>query len=272
MKIPCFIFIFNNYKEIIKSIDCFVGRSDALDIFIVENRSIYTDECIKPYVMEKIKDNTIKKYYLFNENITNNALEVALIMELRNWLKHEYIIITDGDLFIDNKDWLSEQVNILKKNPNVFACGISLDTKNLPLSIPGAENWIGKPFSINDCYIDTHTGVWSLMLKSKNFKLWLKHMLINNLKIEDSKIVKFATKINKRWAATKNSKAIHLTWDVYEDKSNPYLNNKINLKFNIWDHNKISELEVYTIDTQTKVRFLINDLRYFRAINFLKYL
>ncbi len=77
-KIPCFVmtyFEFDNFKKTIEELSKY---EDQLDLKIVENKSKYTENKFAPYIKGLIKKGIVTEYFLFSENITNNAIKQSL--------------------------------------------------------------------------------------------------------------------------------------------------------------------------------------------------
>jgi hypothetical protein len=222
-KIPCYVLIFDQVEIIRRSLDFLVQYADMLDLIIIENPSPNTPK-IQSIVSTLGKSGLIKKYYLFEKNITGNAYDTVFHKEQAIIKKSSRIIITDGDLYSTNKHWLKEELNILTRHPEVFACGVSLDMSNLPIKqFPDAINWIPPDKNTFSDFFEATTGGHLLMLRGGQFYDYMKWQAKNNLNFVDSVMHRYCYEIlRKKWARTKNSKAYHLTWDLYNDKKHPY--------------------------------------------------
>lgn len=248
-KIPCILLIYYNFEIIKKSIECLLKHKETLDLIIVENKSSFTDSAIKPFVIDLIKKQEANKYFLFDKNISNNALELVFDSREINTEGSNYIMLTDGDLTVESGDWLAEELFILEKNPDVFCCAISLDTSNLPLkTFPDAIHWIPPDIKIEDSYIEAFTGVHLLVFRTQEFKNFLQWRKENNVKFVDSVLHEYCYKVaHKKWAKTKKHLAKHLTWDIYNDLQHSYTKLKTSKTLEqIWNHNLYSPFEVYT--------------------------
>ena len=100
-KILCIAIIFYDYEVIKKSVDFLIKKVDAYDLIIIENKSEFTEVLIQPYIENLIQEGIVQKYILFDKNITNNAFEVVLDSQYINLKNYDYILITDGDLTVD---------------------------------------------------------------------------------------------------------------------------------------------------------------------------
>jgi glycosyltransferase involved in cell wall biosynthesis len=250
IKIPCMVIIFFDFEVIKKSLEFITKYSHLLDITVVENKSDYTESQIKPYVMNLLNHNKISQYVLFDENISGNACKTVIDENLIN-LKSDYIIIADGNMIIDNENWIYEHLAIVNQ-PNVFCVGTQIDMSNLP-NVEGADKWLPAPISNdNPIYIHGLTGGWFLTFKTKEFLKAFKYIKQNNLKFVDSSFHKYCCEQGTVWARTRVSKAYHLTWDSYSDPNHPYTKWKNSLTLQeIWHHDRYCSYKAYTSDNIT---------------------
>jgi phosphosulfolactate synthase (CoM biosynthesis protein A) len=107
MKHICVFFIYNNLEHIIKSFESI--QCPNIDYFIIENKSDNSSK-IQEYFFTK----NLKGYIQFEENISNNAIEIFLKDYKELLLEYDYITITDGDIEI--KDINSTFKELIKKS------------------------------------------------------------------------------------------------------------------------------------------------------------
>lgn len=246
-KIPCIVLIYWEFDFIKTTIDYLLKYTQELDLYVVENSSKNTNTVIKPYILDLINQQKIKKYFLFDFNISNNAMEMVLNSEELDINDSKYILLTDGDLLPENDEWLSEQLKILENNLDVFCCGLNMTLTNLPVEvIPSSVNWYPKPLEIHEDYEEGMTGHHFMMLRSRELKLFLKYQQKNNLKYVDSVIQAYCYSVlGKKWARTKVSKVRHLKWDIVnKNYDHSYLNKK-RLVRQTWYHDFYSSYEVF---------------------------
>ncbi|MEG4086302.1 methyltransferase domain-containing protein [Microcoleus sp. POL10_C6] len=254
-KIPCVVLIYYNTEIIKLTIDYLLKYTDFLEIYIVENRSIYTNDQIKPYILNLVNESKIKKYFLFQTNISSNAIEVAFSSKEIDLGNSEYILLTDGDLLPTDDNWLSEQIQILVNHPEVFCCNVDLEMSNLPVeSFPEAITWIPQPSAITESYLECLTGLHFSLMRVREFVDFLKFHNQSGQKFVDGVMHKYCySNLHKKWAKTKRAKAKHLTWDLYNDLEHPYTRLKISKPFKeIWLHEFYSCYEVYGKYSYTK--------------------
>jgi hypothetical protein len=241
--------VYYDFEIIQKSLSCFLKNNHQLDHIVIENKSNYTDTQIKPYIKRLLEQDKISKYYYFEKNITNNAFETVIDLEINNFKDSKYIILTDGDLYVKNDNWLVEEIEILEKYPEVFACAISLDDSNLPIkNFPDAYKWLEPPIEEYKDYIEAYTGVHLLLLRTNDFINYWKYREKKNLTFVDSTMHYYCYQVaQKKWARTKNNKAIHITWDRYNDLNHPYTQLKLSKTLQeTWFHNEYSSYELHT--------------------------
>lgn len=238
-KITCYVLVYDQLDIIKRSLDFLTCYSDKLDIIVIENPSSNTKK-ISALIDSYGKNGVVKRYYLFSANITGKAYEVVINQEIRKIMKTPFVIITDGDLICENNNWLQEEINILRKHRDVFACGISLEMSNLPTStFPSSVNWIPPDMNVFDDYNEAYTGGHLLLMRGAwlaDYMAWSKD---NKLHFLDSNMHKFCYEVmHKKWARTKYARAYHITWDLYQDKEHPYTKQKTKKSFDeIWRHN-----------------------------------
>jgi len=241
LKIPCVVVIFHDPCIVRKSLDSLVRFSDRLDIHVLENPSENTDEHIRPYVKGLLAEGLVSQYVLFDENISNNAVEVFFNDGLLPTDGYDHILLTDGDLLPLDDSWLDEELAILDGDPSVFACGIALDPSNLPLQVfPESKDWIAAPKSETDLYVEAPTGIHLVLMKAEDFWKYWKYRRAKKHKFIDSVIHKYCREeLRRKWVRTKKSRAVHLTWDLYADAEHPYTKMKHGLTLGEqWAHDR----------------------------------
>jgi hypothetical protein len=237
-KIPCFVLIFHEVDIIKQSLNFMVKFADRLDLILVENPSPHSPQ-IGEFTAELGKQSLIKRHYLFETNITGNAMDTVLNKESALIKKSRFMILTDGDLVCDDSDWLDEEIAILDRHPDVLACGVSLDRSNLPLkTFPDAKNWLPDDVAETEHYYETITGCHLLLVGGGDFYDFLNWKNQNDLYSVDGALHQFCyQQKHRKWARTKKAKAYHLTWDLYSDKKHPYTRLKTGKDFKqTWHH------------------------------------
>lgn len=216
----------------------FITKSELLDLFIIENKSKNNlDELIFKYLDEK----KVSKYFLFEKNISNNAVDLILLREKFHLDEYKYILYTDGDLICKDDNWLEEEKEILE-NDEVFCCAVDLELTNLPIMVfPESKNWV-KPARKYKNFKVGRTGSHLLLFKKEKFIEFLQYQQSNNYFWVDSTLWNFCVLKNLKWARTSIAKAYHLTWDLYYEGS-PYLKEK--KSWNVWNHSEISNYKTF---------------------------
>lgn len=226
----CVLICFNNYEHIVK---CFESiKNLPLDFFIIENPSKNSDK-----IQKYFKEQKLKGYVRFEENITNNAVDIIREDYSPLFQSYEYITFSDCDLFTDSSSSLFSEIYRILEHEEVGVCCTSLCMDNLP-NVPGANGWIPNPISIHEDYINVNTGVHFMTMKQKNYSL------LYGTKFKDTLMVSLIRSKNLKWVSTKENKSIHLTWDLYYQGNEYYNFKKENSHSSLWYHNKKSNYNI----------------------------
>jgi len=216
-KIVCIFLAYRNLDVIQMSLESILveaitlPKNISLDIVVVENYSENTEHQIKPYLIDQVRNRRISKYISLDENITNNAIEVAC--ENVDLACYDYVIITDGDIFVP-QGTVVEQLNILKKCAETFACGLTVDylawNTNEIKKGKGQylqnlrQDWMNLRDDL--IYVPIPGGFWFVMFKTEDWQTILRIFSLNGIRILDGVIQKFARSIFKRhWVQSKKS-------------------------------------------------------------------
>lgn len=239
-KIPCYVLVFDQFEIIKESLDFLTAHSKQLDIVVIENPSKTTPR-IKQYIAQLGRKGLIRRYYLFDKNITSNAFDVVLALERQNIQNAQYVLITDGDVVCPNMKWLREERRILKSHRDVFVCGTTLSLSNLPTeTFPEATGWIPQDIAKRRNYIEALTGGHLLLFRSNELLNFINWKDEHGKHFVDGVLHEYCYDVlRKKWARTKKTNAIHLTWDLYRDLNHPYTKLKTSKSFrNTWYHSK----------------------------------
>lgn len=244
-KIPCYVLVYDQFSIIKRSIDFLCGYSTRLDIIVIENPSSNTPQ-ISAYIRRQARKGYIKRYYLFDNNIANNAFATVLENDWLSLIRSKHVLITDGDLVCRDQSWLDEELSILERW-RVFACGISLSLDNLPLkTFPDAKAWVPAASAETDRYYIGKTGIHLLMMRSFYLLLFMLWRRLTRVHFIDDRMHYFCDHILRMsWARTKKTQASHLTWDLYANNKHPYTRMKSHLDFaDIWRTSRESGFSV----------------------------
>lgn len=249
-KIPCYVvafFEFNNFK---KTMECLLKKNEFLDIKVIENNSKYSETKFKPYILDLIKQGKVSEYFLFDNNVCSGIAKTLYPLIAADNNPSPYKMFTDGDLTIEEKNWLEEEIAILEQNEEVYAVGVDLSLDNLP-NIEGADKWVPPARVIEGKnYAEGYTGGWFWLFRKNDFADVINHIKNNDLRYVDVSFHRYCTRVlNKKWARTKIAKARHLTWDNYVDPNDEYTIWKASIPFQEhWQQDKNCGYNVYTID------------------------
>ncbi len=242
----CYVLVFDQIDIIKKSLDFLSQQADELDIVVIENPSKNTPQ-IKQFVDELGAKHLIKRYYLFDKNITGFAFSIVFNNELKLIKKSRFVLLTDGDLTVENKRWLNEEISILKSHKDVLACGVSLNMSNLPVNaFPEAKNWIPDDINQQSDYIEALTGAHLLLFRGRQLSTFMSWWNGTDKAFVDGIFHNYCYDIaHKKWARTKTATAYHLTWDLYSDKNHPYTKLKTQKSFQeTWHHKTASDFKL----------------------------
>lgn len=250
MKIPCIVLVFYNFDIIKDTMEFLSKYGDRLEFTVIENRSIHTDFVIRPYMERLLQEGVISRYVLFGENITSNAVEMLIDNDIVPELHgSEYFMLTDGDLIVNNGDFLSEQLAIMNNNRDVFICGTRLNLDNLPLNnYPHAASWIPPVRHVYPDYYEGVTGMHLALIRTADFFDYFAFIKRHHVTHQDIQMHHYCYHLaNKKWARTKHCEAIHLTWYINSDSNHPYeqWKSKQNIQ-QLWAHNWYCSFEVMT--------------------------
>jgi hypothetical protein len=250
-KIPCLILAFYDLESVASTLRSLAVHQDRLEIMVVENRSARTDTELKPFISRLLDSGTVSRYFLFDRNITNNALETVLECGEVDLESSPFVLLTDGDLFVREPGWLDEEIRVLEIHDDVFACAITLSLDNLPVdTFPDAPTWVGQTRGETEDYVEAATGCHLTLFRSHELRAFLSYRQRLGRKVTDQNLREFAyTMLKKKWVRTRVHVARHLTWDRYRDLSDPYTQLKTGKSFRqTWYHDRYCGFRIYSSD------------------------
>ena len=123
------LIVFLAFKEVDIIKKSFESIKDVQsDIFIIENKSEYSDQ-----IEEYFKEQNIIGYIQFNENTENSSIPLFNRAYKDLVKSYEYITYTDGDLYVCDAESMFEEILGAFKNPNVMVSSCEIWTKNYHL-------------------------------------------------------------------------------------------------------------------------------------------
>jgi len=224
--------------------------SDKSDIIILENPSPNTID-ISNHCINLVNQNKLYKYLLFDNNIGMNTFETLFnTPDIVNLDDYSYVIITDGDLTVKDPNWLEEQIYILEKYPDTYACGVKLSLENLPTDLkkfPDVNYWVPGPTKVTDDYETGVTGLHLLMYKKDVLKKFIDYIRKNSLNCMDVVMNEFCNQhTDLCWRRTRKAEAYHMTWDEYQKPGDDYLQIKLTkTQEEMWYHKKTCRFSVF---------------------------
>jgi hypothetical protein len=227
-RIPCYVVVFDQVEIIRKSLNFLAEHSDDLELVVIENPSENTPE-IGEIVGDLARAGKVARHYLFEENILGSVFSVVLEWERDTVRSRPLVLITEGDVTSSDPDWLEEQIHIVVNNPEVFACGVTLDPVNLPLdAFPNAHEWFLPDRATHDDYHESLGGLQLVLMRGHRLADFVEWLRQNNLPFIDNLLRRYCYEtVGMRLARTQRAKALHLTWDLYNDLTHPYTQNKL---------------------------------------------
>jgi hypothetical protein len=238
---------FYEIETIKKSFECLEHLNS--DIFIVENKSPYSDD-IERYFSDK----NILGYIQFNENVANNCIPLfnANYKDLLN--QYEYITYTDGDLYIyDAENTFEELFNAFLKpdcmisSTEAWLGNYHLDENKHLKSIDSRKNvtdfieemrFNSREFGSKESPNNLTTCHFFVTIRSKD----LEH-IFKMERYSDGAIFSVVMNLGRKWYKTNRNIAYHLQWDSYYD-GNEYYEWKKTVINTIWKINKYSDFKV----------------------------
>lgn len=274
-KIPCFILIFEQVDIIKKCLNFLTKYSSRINIIVLENFSENTNDIIKPYVLDLLDKDLVWKYYLFDKNIKNNAWHIAINEAIKTYLDPKvfpYVYISDGDFTVESPDWIDEQLNVLEKCPEVFACGLSLDKSNLPLkSMPEAIHWVYKTNTDAGLYYTGRTGNCFMLTKTQYLIDAMNYINSKGLRYLDTHMWKVCELKKMKWARTKKALCYHMTWDLYNDLNHPYTVMKVTNGNKLWLQHESADYQLFEKSNSQSLSHNIHSIKqYHEAVKILE--
>lgn len=255
MKIPCIVITYFDTEIIQKSLE-FLIQEPRLQLTVIENPS-ETTTVNQVYALDLLKSGQIVEYILMDKNISNNAVEMILENKIDSFKKSPYLLITDGDLVVNEPNWLDEKIRIMEENSDVFVCGSQLKLDNLPTKVfpNAAKEWLSPIIEEHPLYLYQFTGIWLCLFRTPDFLQYFKYMRKKRHRFLDSNMHNYCyLKLKKKWASTKKCLAWHLTWDRYNDPEHSYSKMKFSQPMEkIWNHGQFCG---YTINTYSNGQLL----------------
>lgn len=271
-KVACLFLAYRNIDVIRKSLDSIINvglsRPDEykLDIYVVENKTEHTDSIITPFLQDYIQRRLINGYLVFDENITNNALELAINGDFFPCSDYDYVIVTDGDLFVP-QGTISEQISILTQCPEVYCCGLAVDykrwsAKNKLEKAANLEKESQEKRQLDLPYLPMPAGFWFVAFKTIDFLALYKLASSNGIRMVDGHYQKLCRLIFRReWVQTKLSigNELHREGQAV-DYDGPVIKKRVIQEFinaghaekdygeSLYNHNKFSAGHVYDLN------------------------
>ena len=214
IKIACAFLAFRNIDIVKMSLESVIEEckncGHDVDIYVIENRSEFTDSKISPYLDSLVKSKKVHGYAKLDENVTNNAFHLPLDCNLIDTDQYTHIIFTDGDIYVP-QGTIQEQLNILHTCPETISCGVSVAYENWTLSNKLDQAKVLKKkrdeaLTLDKPYVAIPSGFWFAMFHTSDYQMIYDVISKNGLRVHDGIIQKFVRLLYRReWVQTRTS-------------------------------------------------------------------
>jgi hypothetical protein len=209
-RIPCILIAYNNPSVALESLSSVVAASDLLDIYVVELMSVSTESKSKPIMEQFVREGKVNKYILFDENISNNAVNLVFELLKNELANSTFVILSDLDIIIDPAS-VYEQIAIMLSNDNVFSCSVQIDTsrwrEQYSETTGKLDRGIAEASAFPTQYIEHWTGMWMTMFRTNELLTALSVMDRNGYRLTDGMVNRFGKMILKKtWVMTRYAK------------------------------------------------------------------
>ena len=252
-KVQAFVIEFFDLEVIKASINTLLLYPN-IEINIIENKSDYTDSDIKPYLIDLVNNEKIKRYFAFDKNIFNGASDIVLRHPTLNLNETRYCLLTDGSLSCNEPTWLQKQMSYMEADKNIYACAVSLSRENMP---PIEIRYFGtNPVEDKGEYeliLSGHTNSHMLLIRSKDIVDTLNFLKAKGKTFTDCALGAYRNAhSNRTWIRIKTPLFYRHTWDYFKIPNHPYMNYKHN--FNMQRRFTIMRCgyTLYTKDNETR--------------------
>ncbi len=234
-RIPCLLYPYRNAEAIKQSLESIANCSDILDLYVIENKSDRTDAAIRPYVEGMVRAGVVKKYILFDENISNNAMTLSIEMLRSEISSASHVILSDLDLIVQ-PGLIEEQIAILDHFSELFACGMQVDPdswgENFAKIAEHHKALIAERSKIDLPYIPLWSGMWMAMFRSSELLPIVDAANRNGYRLTDGVVGRFGRLwLGKTWAITRHSVGQDLTRRLPEEDGYPALKAANGMRF-----------------------------------------
>lgn len=234
-------------------------RENSFTITVAENYSENTESQIKPYLMDMVNSGVIKRYFLFEKNITNNII-LSVLKDRTSVINYTpHTLITDGSLSTKDTGWSIKQKELLDRSASILTCAVNIDTSNMP---SGQENYF-NPVMRSDKETDViFTGNHMLLFRSNELIDIIKYLDTKSLPYKDSYLHMYCAEHGKSWVRLKSPKFYRHTWDFFSVPNHPYLVEKQRRISNkdIFDHKDMCNYTLHVKDESFHSTEITEDL------------
>ncbi len=251
----------------VRSLESMIECDSRLKIDVAHNPYPEESGDFLKFASDQTASGKLRSLMVFERNISNNALQLALLRNRDRNLESKYIVISDCDILAPT-GLIDEQISILENNLDLLVCGLRVDASlwdnSLPVKSELMERFNSDKFEMAD-HVASATGLWMAMFRTAEFYMLLDTIEKNNLRLTDGNLKSLGfAKFRKRWSATKNSigrelnrerETYHVTKAVSSTDFGGNSPEQPGSRYSTWNHNLVSEAELQESDSKTKCKF-----------------
>ncbi len=206
--IPCLVMSHGLDEINIASLRSMLESEAPLVIDVVHNPWPAEDGSFEAFCLEAIRQGRVNSFTRLDENISNNAVHLALAIDRERYLQSPYMIVTDCDVTAP-PDAVLEELAILERHPHLFACGLRIDASRWPDGLHVKQDLVARfntaAYERED-HILSGTGIWMSMFRTAELYRVLDLLDANGIRFIDGNLKRMAmVAFNQGWAATKRS-------------------------------------------------------------------
>ena len=264
--IPCLILTHGRDDICRESLASIVESDPRFVVDVVHNPSSEEDGSFLRGVKDKVSAGVVRSLTIFDANISNNAVLLYLLAN-RNQYERDYVVLTDGDI-VAPAGLIDEQIGILEKHSDVFACGLRLDASLWDESLPAKKEMLARfdtsRFATED-YLNTATGLWMTMFRGRELFAIVDAMMDNGIRFTDGNLKLFGSLLfQKNWVATKRSTGRELNRERidYHDRKaistshfGDHSPEPTGSNYATWNHDLVAEATTWTAVDEVRQDF-----------------
>lgn len=231
-----------------------VLQDSRIELYVIENKSRFTEYPIKPFLLKRLREHSnMKRVFCFQNNISKDAFATVVNLYIDLIRDSEYVLFSDGDTIPLSTGWLDEEIKIMEKYPDCGACRLQFDFDFIPETIPHSGSWKRRcgGQELEDCF-EVHMGNYLTLFRGSTAASLVEYHRDNSLPMIDVSWHKYMKAHGMRFLATKQSRHKHYSWVRLEAMSHPSCLLKRSFLENQW----AGKLEPYVWHTSRSCPFV----------------